>query len=131
MKRGYAFSILSGLLMQNWYSKDLNYRNAQSDYKSVPIYPAVSGGGNLFFQNYMLTYGRREKLQNAASEVNTAMAAFGIVWLYNVLDAYYFKREESFFNFQLSMNYIHYPEPYGTRMSRLESVYNLNWSFQF
>lgn len=98
-KRGYAFSVLSSALLFNWYSKDRNYRNAQSEYKSVPILPAVNGGGNVFLQNYMLTYGKKQNLLNAAEEVNLASTALGIVWLYNVFDAYYFKREESFLIF--------------------------------
>ncbi|MCB1178050.1 MAG: hypothetical protein KDK36_10765 [Leptospiraceae bacterium] len=130
-KRGYAFSILSGLLFLNWYFKDKDHKTTQSEFDNLPIIPAVNGEGNVFAQNYLFSYSKREELNNSTIAVNQAFTILALVWFYNVFDAYYFKKEQNFFNLQFSMYKVNFPSENIPLNSKVETIYDLGLEWRF
>ncbi len=67
----------------------LQFNKAQAEYRDAAGVPAVPGQPTVLL-NYFLIHEKREALATAEARLNTGAIAFGLFWLWNIFDVYFF-----------------------------------------
>ena len=89
-EKGFVYMGSAALLLANFISSHSKYTNAQRSYSSQPTLPFMFSE-NALLLNYLLVSPKREQLSSSYNQLNIAGYALGAFWMWNIMDAYFFK----------------------------------------